>query len=268
MRRAHSRNPRGNAKRGSRIARRRDRPDAAPRKTVDRRRGVAIKPRNASPAAIERVLAPQDWKSLAPLFPSSTATVEEVVSRLQRHCGALLAWNRRVSNLISKNDEARIVARHVSESLAPARWMAELGIDEWLDFGSGAGFPALPLAIAGIGKRWTLVESRRPKILFLRKVLSEIETDAKIEVVGARLESVSSDSYQVGAFTARATEGLSTTLAIASTFVRIGGSAFLWKGSRWTEEIENDRSWSSWWRLIERRAIADSPISVARFERI
>jgi len=267
MRRARTRDSRGKARTGSRVVRR-GRSETATRRTIDRRRGVAIKPRDASPAAIERTLDSQDWKSLVPLLPGSPASIDEVVSRLRGHCRALLAWNRSVSNLISKNDEARIVARHVSESLAPARWMAELGIDEWLDFGSGAGFPALPLGIAGIGKRWTLVESRRPKILFLRKLLSEIVIDAKMEVVGARLESVSSDSYQVGGFTARATKRLSTTLAIASAFVRSGGSAFLWKGSRWAEEIEGDRAWSSWWRLTERRGITDSLISVARFERI
>jgi 16S rRNA (guanine527-N7)-methyltransferase len=191
-----------------------------------------------------------------------------VLSRLRAHCRALIAWNRSVSNLISKNDEARIVARHVAESLEPARWIAELGIDEWLDFGSGAGFPALPLAIAGIGRRWVLVESRRPKILFLRKTLSEIATGAMMEVVGSRLETVPGDSYRVEGFTARATEKLSLTLELASRFVAPGGSAFLWKGSRWTEEIDVDRSWTSWWRLSERRGISGSAISVARFERL
>jgi len=268
MRRVRTRPPRGGSKRPPRVARRRDRSEAPSRRAVDRRRGVAAKPRDASPEAIDRLLDAQDWSALVPLLPRSTAPVDEVLARLRAHCRALLTWNRRVSNLISKNDEARIVARHVAESLAPARWMAELAIGEWLDFGSGAGFPALPLAMAGIGRRWVLVETRRPKILFLRKTLSEITTDGVLEVVGARLESIPGDSYRVGGFTARATDKLGPTLALASTFVASGGSAFLWKGSRWSDEIESDRSWVSWWRLSDRREISNTAISVARFERI
>jgi len=268
MRRVHTRPRRGSSKRPPRVARRRDRSDSPARGTADRRRGVAAKPRDASPEAVERLLDAQKWSALVPLLPRLAVPVDEVLTRLRAHCRALLAWNRRVSNLISKNDEARIVERHVAESLAPARWMAELAIDEWLDFGSGAGFPALPLGIAGIGRRWVLVETRRPKILFLRKTLSEITTGAMVEVVGARLEGIPGDSYRVGGFTARATEKLGPTLALASTFVIPGGSAFLWKGSRWSDEIEADRSWTSWWRLSERREITNTAISVARFERL
>ena len=230
-------------------------------------RGVGARPRDASPAALERLLDSQDWGALAPLIPPTVDSLDAVLARLRAHCRTLLAWNRRVSNLMSKNDEPRIVARHVAESLAPARWIYELGIDEWLDFGSGAGFPALPLAISGIGRRWVLVESRRPKILFLRKVLSEIDVVGRgIEVVGARLETIGADSYQVGGFTARATERLTQTLAMAASFVTPGGSAFLWKGSRWQEEIQ-DRSWSNHWRLVEERPIPNTPILVSRFIR-
>jgi 16S rRNA (guanine527-N7)-methyltransferase len=172
-----------------------------------------------------------------------------------------------VSNLISRNDEPRIVTRHVLESLEPVSWIAKDQIDEWLDFGSGAGFPAVPMAIAGVGKRWTLVESRRPKTLFLRKLLDTIEINAEIEVRHARLESLVGELPRVGGFTSRATERLGPTLALAASFVQPGGRAYLWKGSSWRVELESDRRWELDWSLEEHSPLSLSQGVVVKFAR-
>ena len=55
-----------------------------------------------------------------------------------------------------------------------------------VDFGSGGGFPALPLALAGVGERWTLVESRRNKTLFLRRAIQELGA-GQVDVLTGRL---------------------------------------------------------------------------------
>src|SRR5205814_3823760 len=140
-------------------------------------------------------------------------------------------WNRKVSNLVSKNDEDRIVARHILESLEPGHWLRDCGAKRWLDFGSGGGLPAIPLAIGGIGTEWTLVESRRTKTLFLRRALEDLGMK-NITVVHSRLEDLldardHSSSYD--GFTSRATLPLAPTLAMAASFVQPQGTAFLWK---------------------------------------
>ena len=81
------------------------------------------------------------------------ADPETVIPTLKRYVIAIVTWNASVSNLISKNDVARLVDRHMCESLAPAALLRNSGCHSWLDFGSGAGFPAIPLAVAGIGER-------------------------------------------------------------------------------------------------------------------
>jgi 16S rRNA (guanine527-N7)-methyltransferase len=155
----------------------------------------------------------------------------------------------------------------LAESLEHAPWLRESGAEDWLDFGSGAGFPAVALAIAGVGSRWTLVESRRIKTLFLRKTLGEMGIEEGKTVVNARLETVSQDGGHFDGFTARAAGDLNETLASAANLVAPGGSAFLWKGSRWQSEFEKDRSWESAWRFIEQRPLTDSNVVLLKFLR-
>jgi 16S rRNA (guanine527-N7)-methyltransferase len=174
-----------------------------------------------------------------------------------------------VSNLISRNDEPRIVARHIVESIEPAQWLKESGAERWMDFGSGAGLPAIPLIIAGLEGEWALVESRRTKTLFMRRALEDLGIK-NVSVVNARLEDLVNDEKHVSSydgFTSRATLTLSPTLTLAATFVRSGGTAFLWKGSRRDEEMAADPSWREKWDFEGLLGIGDGATVVARFRR-
>jgi 16S rRNA (guanine527-N7)-methyltransferase len=189
--------------------------------------------------------------------------------KMKRYAEILLEWNRGFSNLISASDESRLVERHILESLAPTAWILETGPKAIMDFGSGGGLPAIPLAIAGLGERWVLVESRRNKTLFLRKVSEEIGLQG-IEVELARLELLLDDSGKLGkfdTFTSRATLRLGPTLALAANWVRGGGSAYLWKGSRKDEEMASDRRWEQSWELAGSFDVGNGQTSVVRFVR-
>ena len=193
----------------------------------------------------------------------------EALPRIRRYVEMLLEWNRGFSNLISSGDEPRIVERHVLESLAPAEWIERDGPKVIMDFGSGGGFPALPLAMAGLGQRWVLVESRRNKTLFLRKVIQELELKS-VEVELGRLETLLDESGRLGrfdAFTSRATLRLGPTLALAANWVGGGGSAYLWKGSRKESEMEDDRRWARSWSPAGSFEIGEGQVSVVRFIR-
>ncbi|HPS79535.1 MAG TPA: 16S rRNA (guanine(527)-N(7))-methyltransferase RsmG [Thermoanaerobaculaceae bacterium] len=188
---------------------------------------------------------------------------------MKRYAEILLEWNRGFSNLISASDERRLVERHILESLAPAAWIREMGPKTIMDFGSGGGFPAIPLAIAGIGERWTLVESRRNKTLFLRKVFEEIGLSG-LNVELGRLELLLGEESRLGrfdAFTSRATIRLAPTLALAANWVVGGGSAYLWKGSRREQEMADDRRWERSWDPADAFDVGNGQTSVVRFVR-
>jgi 16S rRNA (guanine527-N7)-methyltransferase len=160
------------------------------------------------------------------------------------------------------------VERHLVESLAPVAWMLEGGARRWIDFGSGAGLPAIPIAIAGVGEHWSLVESRRSKVLFLLKYLQDSGLQG-IEVIHDRLESVVEVRRpgEFDGFTSRATMALAPTLAMAASLVKVGGEAFLWKGSGRDEELRADPFWRSSWEHIGTNVIENGPTAVLKFVR-
>jgi 16S rRNA (guanine527-N7)-methyltransferase len=225
--------------------------------------------RQRPPRDIGRVLDRQPWKLVEERLNLVGADPSTALAGMRRFAEMLLEWNRGFSNLISSSDEDRLVERHILESLAPAAWIRETGHRSIMDFGSGGGFPAIPLALAGVGERWLLVESRRNKTLFLRKVLEELGLRA-VDVELARLENLLGESDRIGkfdAFTSRATLRLGPTLALAANWVIGGGSAYLWKGSRKGEEMADDQRWMRSWDVAGAFDIDGGRVSVSRFTR-
>jgi len=233
-----------------------------------RRRQSDSRPR--APLSPEQVVARQPWNDLLPYLERAGVDAPSALDRLRRFATLVIEWNRSVSNIISRNDEARIVTRHVRESIEPVPWLKEAGASTWLDFGSGAGFPGIPLALLGVGERWTLVESRRPKTLFLRKAIQDLGMNG-IEIYHGRLESMVRDG--VGArpfdvFSSRATLRLAPTLKLAESFVAGGGRAFLWKGSRREDELRDSATWGHAWKLDQVATVGLAQAAVVIFSRI
>jgi len=219
-----------------------------------------------------------DWAALVPAIERARADASVVLPRLAEYLALVLTWNRTVSNLISRGDESRLVARHLGESLDPAGWLAQFHSGRWIDLGTGAGFPALPLAISGIGSKWLLVESRRPKTLFLRRVIQDLGL-TNVEVVHARLEDlverarqgdddsevIRAGGFPFDAFTSRATLTLAPTLALAAQCLRVGGHALLWKGSGRVEEKLASSGWAEHWTDAGEHALGSGAIAICNF---
>jgi 16S rRNA (guanine527-N7)-methyltransferase len=220
--------------------------------------------------SVEALVERQRWDDLIPHLLRAGAEPDQAIDRLKRYATALFEWNRSVSNLMSGNDEQRFVERHLLESLEPAYWLRESGARRWLDLGSGGGLPAIPLIIAGVGDGWTLVESRRTKTLFLRRVIETLGL-TMVEVRNERLETTVSGGEHTSSFdgfTARATLALADTLDLATALVAAGGDAFLWKGSRREEEMRAEGAWQEGWRLEGLLGVGTGVNVVCRFKRV
>jgi len=88
----------------------------------------------------------------------------------------LIKWNARI-NLTAVRDPAEIVSRHFGESFFAARKLLPSSSDtrNAIDFGSGAGFPGLPLAIWASDVQVTLIESSGKKAAFLNEVIRHLQ---------------------------------------------------------------------------------------------
>ncbi len=88
-----------------------------------------------------------------------------------RHAELMLRWNLRL-NLTRITDAGQIVVKHILDSLLPARFLPHCG--QALDVGTGAGFPGVPLRIAGPGLDMTLLDASRKKVSFLSVVAADL----------------------------------------------------------------------------------------------
>jgi 16S rRNA (guanine527-N7)-methyltransferase len=98
-------------------------------------------------------------------------------------------------NLISKNDRANIIERHILDSLLALAVYEFPQAAVVADVGSGAGLPGLPIAIARPDLRVSLIESRHRRCLFLSKVISDLGL-ANVTVIEGRWEN-RSDTYDI-----------------------------------------------------------------------
>ncbi|HJT18507.1 MAG TPA: RsmG family class I SAM-dependent methyltransferase [Thermoanaerobaculia bacterium] len=104
--------------------------------------------------------------------------------RLEIYKRELLRWNDKV-NLIGPEAKANL-EEHIREALQAAEILKAAG--EVLDFGSGGGLPAIPMAIASPNARFHLVEADQKKWAFLKHAVRECRLNAV--VYGDRLARV------------------------------------------------------------------------------
>ncbi|RKY88825.1 16S rRNA (guanine(527)-N(7))-methyltransferase RsmG [candidate division KSB1 bacterium] len=114
---------------------------------------------------------------------------EKVKGKFLLYLRLLLDWNKRVS-LISKNDENRIIERHFFESIILTKFIDKNSTKNFLDFGSGGGFPGIPIKIVIPELKGMLLEARKNKCLFLSKVIKELKIDG-VDVLHGRGEVIS-----------------------------------------------------------------------------
>jgi 16S rRNA (guanine527-N7)-methyltransferase len=110
-----------------------------------------------------------------------------LLPQLSTYLDLLLKWNAR-TNLTAIRDPEEIVRRHFGESLFAAQHLNP-GTTSLLDFGSGAGFPGLPIALLRPDIHVTLAESQNKKATFLREAARSLNL-LSTEVWPDRVESM------------------------------------------------------------------------------
>lgn len=131
----------------------------------------------------------------------------EQTTQLVRHYAMLCRWNQRLNltRIIAPREAARL---HYAESLFGARFIA--GERALLDIGSGAGFPAIPIAVARPAVQVTALETNQRKSVFLKEAKDELGLD-NLTVVTARLEDFDWSRYEL--LTSRALDRAEAVLA-------------------------------------------------------
>src|SRR5271165_5331766 len=113
------------------------------------------------------------------------STPDNLYSSLASYLELILKWNARI-NLTAIREPEEIVRRHFGESLFVGVRLGECGT--LLDYGSGAGFPGVPIQLLRPDVEVTLAESRQRKAAFLREVVRSL--GLRSEVWAGRVEAM------------------------------------------------------------------------------
>jgi len=105
---------------------------------------------------------------------------------LERHLDMVLSANQCL-NLTAIEDRAEARRLHIADSLSAVPELNKAPEGTFVDLGSGAGYPGIPLAVAS-GRKAILLESRKKRSAFLREIVESLKLSA--EVIALRAEEV------------------------------------------------------------------------------
>jgi 16S rRNA (guanine527-N7)-methyltransferase len=113
-------------------------------------------------------------------------TDAEFPAKISVYLALLDRWNQAYNLTAIMDPEARMI-KHIADSLAVVPYL-NAG-QRWLDVGSGAGLPGIPLALIFPDRHWTLLDSNSKKTRFLTQVKAALGLK-NVEIVHSRVESL------------------------------------------------------------------------------
>jgi len=164
------------------------------------------------------------------------------LDQLQTYLDLLLKWNAKISLTAIRRPED-IVQRHFGESLfAGEQLQISHSSSTLIDFGSGAGFPGMPIKIFAPHLQVTLIEAQQKKAAFLREVIRALELK-NVSVCAGRAEE---SQLKAEIVTMRAVEKFEAALPAALGLLSNRGRLALLVGSGQAEAARNVLSNLTW----------------------
>ena len=166
----------------------------------------------------------------------------ETLERLKTYEASLHEWQKKF-NLVSNASLEDAWNRHFLDSMQLFNFIPKTARN-LCDFGSGAGFPGMVLAIMAKEKtpylKVSLIESIKKKTLYLNEV-NKI-TEANAVIINDRIENIPPQSFDV--ITSRAMASLKDLLNYTKKFFGKNTVCIFPKGKSYAEEIaEAEKFW-------------------------
>jgi 16S rRNA (guanine527-N7)-methyltransferase len=167
------------------------------------------------------------------------AVSEAQLEAIGDHIRLLMAWNGAI-NLSGIRAPELIARDQVLDSLTALPLLRRAGVEEFLDIGSGGGFPGLPLAVALPARRALLVESVGKKARFLATAVAATGLGDRVAVAATRAETLAVDPSQRSRWqsvVARAVADMTDLAELALPLLQIGGLLVAWKRQPINDEL-------------------------------
>jgi 16S rRNA (guanine527-N7)-methyltransferase len=164
-------------------------------------------------------------------------------------------------NLISASTLNQIWTRHIVDSAQLLSFVpTESDGANWIDLGSGAGFPGLIIALLS-NYKITLVESRAMRVDYLRRAVALLDLNERVTVEGMTLERLETAPFSV--ISARAFAPLPRLFELAARFSTTNSLWLLPKGRNAAKEwSEVEPFWNGDFRIEKSVTDAEAGILV------
>lgn len=175
------------------------------------------------------------------------AGLEELSGRaleqFDAYLSLLMKWNSKL-NLSAIREPDAIIRRHFVECIQCAQVLPSLPAGATLlDFGSGAGFPGVPIAICRPELKVTLAESQGKKVSFLREAVRSLGLES--EVYDGRVEEMPAER-KFTIVTLRAVDKMVEACRSALLRVDLGGYVVFFATERIESEIKSTLPEIAW----------------------
>lgn len=157
---------------------------------------------------------------------------DEKIECFQKYATILLQWNK--THNLSGTQTLQEVYDNIFDSIYPLKFIQDF--KSCIDIGSGAGFPAIPLAICRSEARFVLVEPRLKRASFLKNLIVELGLE-NIGVQKCLIEDLKVNN-EVDLITSRAVMSTSKLIEKAGRFLKKGGYYLFYKGTCLNLEME------------------------------
>ena len=140
-------------------------------------------------------------------------------------------------NLISKNDEKLLYAKHIYDSLSLKLFLEKYNINEAkiLDIGCGGGFPCIPLAIEFPNLQIIGIDSIRKKINSVQTIAEKLKLK-NISFICDRVENIKNNDFDI--IISRAVADMSKISEYALPKLKKGGFFIAYKSKKALEELD------------------------------
>ena len=160
---------------------------------------------------------------------------EKQKENFEKYYDLLIYYNSKF-NITAITEKSEVYLKHFADSLLGAKYIE----GDFLDVGSGGGFPAIPVKILKPELSLTLMEATGKKCEFLKEVIKELKL-SNVSVVCGRAEEKAHDKLFREKFsyvTARAVAALPVLSEYCLPFLKTGGKFVAYKGDA-GEEINS-----------------------------
>lgn len=119
----------------------------------------------------------------------------ELVQRLATYLDLVVDWNAKLDLTAARNED-ELCDLFLADAVEIAKLSRDDEPGQWVDVGTGAGAPGLPLALLLANSQFTLVEPQQKRVSFLRTVIGTLGVD-HVRVQRVRSEALAEASFDI-----------------------------------------------------------------------